>query len=84
MNFAEMNGEQLEARLAELIDETSEEKRDSLDNDELEARIKEMEAIKTEIEARKKAAAEEARKAEEVAKMNGEPIIKQEMLKDLI
>lgn len=78
MNFAEMNGEQLEARLAELIDETSEEKRDALDNDELEARIKEMEAIKTEIEARKKAAAEEARKAEEVAKMNGEPIIKQE------
>ena len=29
MNFAELNGEQLEARLAELTDETSEEKRGS-------------------------------------------------------
>ena len=57
MNFAEMNGEQLEARLAELKAETSEEKRDALDNDALEARINEMEAIQAEIEARKKAAA---------------------------
>ena len=31
MNFAEMNGEQLQARMDELIAETSEEKRDALD-----------------------------------------------------
>ena len=77
-DFAEMNAEQLEARLAELTEETSEEKRDALDNDALEARIEEMEAIRAEIENRKQAAAEEARKAEEVARMTGEPIIKQE------
>ena len=65
MKFDELNGEQLEARLAELTDETSEEKRDALDNDALEARIEEIEAIKAEIEARKAAAAEEARKAED-------------------
>ena len=29
MNFAEMNGEQLQARMDELIAETSEEKRDA-------------------------------------------------------
>ena len=75
MKFDELNAEQLEARLAELTDETSEEKRDALDNDALEARINEMEAIKAEIEARKQAAAEEARKAEEVAEMKGEPVI---------
>ena len=34
-DFSEMNAEQLEARLAELLDETSEEKRDALDNDEI-------------------------------------------------
>ena len=75
MNFAEMNGEQLQARMDELIAETSEEKRDALDNDELEARIKEMEALKAEIENRKAAAAEEARKAEEAAQMDGKKII---------
>ena len=78
MNFAEMNGEQLQARMDELIAETSEEKRDALDNDALEARISEMEAIKAEIEARKEAAAEEARKAEEAAQMEGEKIITEE------
>ena len=60
-DFSEMNGEQLEARMAELTDETGEEKRDALDNDALEARIEEMEALKAEIEARKQAAAEEKR-----------------------
>ena len=75
MNLAEMNGEQLEARLAELADETSEEKRDTLDNDALEARIEEMEAIRAEIEARRKAAAEERKKAEEASKMDGEKVI---------
>jgi HK97 family phage major capsid protein len=78
MNFAEMNGEQLQARMDELIAETSEEKRDALGNDELEARITEMEALKAEIENRKAAAAEEARKAEEAAQMDGKPIIEEE------
>lgn len=77
-DFSEMNGEQLEARLAELMAETSEEKRDALDNDALEERINEMEAIKAEIEARKQKAAEEERTAEQVAKMKGEPIIKKQ------
>jgi hypothetical protein len=48
MKFDEMNAEQLEARLAELTEETSAEKRDALDNDELEARINEIEAISPE------------------------------------
>lgn len=78
MNFAEMNGEQLQARMDELIAETSEEQRDALGNDELEARINEMEAIQKEIESRKAAAAEEARKAEEAAQMSGKPIIEEE------
>ena len=78
MNFAEMNGEQLQARMDELIAETSEEKRDALDNDALEARIAEMEAITAEIEARKAAASEEARKAEEAAKLDGKKIIEEE------
>ena len=78
MKFDELNVEQLEARLAELTDETSEEKRDALDNDALEARISEMEAIKAELEARKEAAAEEARQAEKVAQQSGEPIIESE------
>ena len=77
MKFDELNGEQLEARLAELTDETGEEKRDALDNDALEARIEEMEAIQAEIEARKAAAAEEARKAEEMAREKGEKIIEE-------
>ena len=78
MNLSEMNGEQLEARLEELKNETSEEKRDALDNDALEARIAEMEAITAEIEARKAAASEEARKAEEAAKLDGKKIIEEE------
>jgi HK97 family phage major capsid protein len=79
MKFDEMNAEQLEARLAELTDETCAEKRDALDNDALEARIEEMEAIKAELEARKAAAAEEARQCEEAAKMSGKPIIEERM-----
>ena len=78
MQFDQMNAEQLEARLAELTDETSEEKRDALDNDALEARINEIEAIKTEIESRKQAAAAEERQAEEAARKKGEPIIETE------
>ena len=77
MKFDELNGEQLEARLAELTDETGEEKRDALDNDALEARIEEMEAIRAAIESRRAAAAEEARKAEEMARKTGETIIEE-------
>ena len=75
MNLSELNGEQLQARLDELKAETAEEKRDALTTDELEERVKEMEAITAEIEARKAAAAEEARKAEEAAQMAGKKII---------
>lgn len=78
MNFSEMNPEQLEARLSELTEETSVEKRDALENDDLEARINEIEAIKAEIENRKQAAAEEARQAAEAAKMAGEKIIEED------
>ena len=78
MNFAELNTEQLQARLAELTEETSVEKRDALDEDTLEARIVEIEAVSAEIENRRQAAAEEARQAEEAARMTGEPIIKEE------
>ena len=78
MNLTEMNAEQLEARLAELTEETSVEKRDALDEDALEARVVEMESIKAELESRKQAAAEEARKAAEMAQKTGEPIIKEE------
>ena len=83
MNFAELNAEQLEARLAELTDETSEEKRDALDNDALEERISEMEAISAELEARRQAAAEEERKAEQAAEKKGEPIFKNEEEKNM-
>jgi len=75
MNLSEMNGEQLLARLEELKAETSEEKRDALDNDTLEARINEIEAVQNEIEARKASAVEEARKAAEAAQMEGKKII---------
>lgn len=78
MNLSEMNGEQLEARLNELKAETCEEKRDALSTDELEARVNEMEAVKAEIEARKAAAAEEARKAEEMAEKPGEKIFEED------
>lgn len=78
MKFDEMNAEQLEARLAELTEETSAEKRDALSNDDLEARINEMEAIQGELEARKQAAAEEQRQNEEAAQAKGKPIIKEE------
>ena len=78
MNLSEMNSEQLEARLEELKEETSVEKRDALDNDELETRISEIEGIQKELESRRAAAAEEARKAAEIAKKDGEEIIKED------
>jgi HK97 family phage major capsid protein len=78
MKFDEMNGEQLQARLDELKAETAEEKRDALTTDELEERVTEMEAIAAEIEARKAAAAEEARKCEEMAEKPGEKIFEED------
>ena len=78
MKFDEMNSEQLQARLAELTEETGAEKRDALDEDALEERITEMEAIRKELNARRAAAAEEARKAEEMAEKPGKKIIKEE------
>lgn len=78
-DFSEMNGEQLTAKRAELIAEMKEpEKRDALSADELEARKAAIQEIDAEIQARKAAAAEEARKAEEAARMEGEPIFKED------
>ena len=77
-NLTELNGEELQARLDQLTAEVAPEVRDSLSEDDLASRADEIEAIKAEIENRKNAAAEEARKSEEVAKMQGDPIIKQE------
>lgn len=76
MNLTELNGEELQARLDQLTAEVAPEVRDSLSEEELESRAGEIEAIKAEIENRKNAAAEEARKSEEVAKMKGDPVIK--------
>jgi HK97 family phage major capsid protein len=78
MNLTELNGEELQARLDQLTAEVAPEVRDSLSEEDLTSRADEIEAIKAEIENRKNAAAEEARKAEEVAKMQGDPVIKNE------
>jgi len=76
MNLTEMNGEQLEARKAELLAELdTPETRDALSVEDLEGRKAEIEAIDAELESRRQAAAEQASKAEEVAEMKGEPII---------
>lgn len=78
-DFSEMNAEQLEARKAELLEGMDNpEKRDALSTDDLAARMAEVIAIDGEMEARKAAAAEEARKADEIARMKGEPIIESE------
>lgn len=82
MNFAEMNAEQLEARLAELTEETGAEKRDALDNNALEARINEMEAVRAELDNRRVRAAEEAAEAEKKAGEPGEKIIEEERKMD--
>jgi len=79
MNLTEMNGEQLEARKAELLAELdTPETRDALSTEDLEDRMAEIQAIDAEVEARKAAAAEEARKAEEAAEMDGKKIIEEE------
>ena len=75
-DFSEMNAEQLEARKAELLAELdTPETRDALSTEDLEGRMAEIQAIDAEVEARKAAAAEEARKAEEAAQMQGKKII---------
>ena len=79
MNLTEMNGEQLEGRKAELLAElNAPETRDAMTADDMEARKAEIIAIDKEIENRKQAAAEEAKRAEEVAKMEGEPIFEKQ------
>lgn len=78
-DFSEMNGEQLIAKRAELIAEMKEpETRDALSADDLEAKKAAIEEIDAEIQARKDAAAEEARKAEEAAQMDGVKIFEEE------
>ena len=77
-DFSELNGEQLQDRKAALITEMeTPETRDALSADDLEARKAEIIAIDQEIEARKLAAAEEARQAEEAAQMDGKPVIEE-------
>ena len=79
MKFDELNGEQLETRKAELLNELdTPETRDALSTEDLEGRMAEIQAIDAELETRRQAAAEEARQAEEVAEMKGEPIIEEE------
>ena len=79
MNLTELNGEQLEARKAELIAEMeTPETRDALGADDLEARQAEIIAIDQRLTEIRAAAAEEARKAEEAARMDGEKIIEEE------
>ena len=81
-DFSEMNAEQLEARKAELLAELdTPETRDALSTEDLEARMTAVIEIDKELESRMAAAAEEARQAEKVAKMSGEPIIESEVRK---
>ena len=81
-DFSEMNAEQLEARKAELLsDLENPETRDAMSTEDLEARMTAVIEIDKELESRRAAAAEEARKAEEVARMKGEPIIESEVRK---
>ena len=81
-DFSEMNAEQLEARKAELLsDLENPETRDAMSTEDLEARMNAVIEIDKELESRRAAAAEEARKAEEVAKMSGKPIIESEVRK---
>ena len=80
-DFSEMNAEQLEARKAELLAELdTPETRDALSTEDLEAHMNEIQAIDAEIENRKQAAAEEARKAEEVTRMTGKKIMEEKKM----
>lgn len=81
-DFSEMNGEQLEARKAELFGALDNpETREAMSTDDMESRMAEIQAIDAEIVNRKQAAAAEERQAEEVTRMQGEPIIDTEVKK---
>ena len=71
-DFSRMNAEQLQARRAELMGEM--EQRDAMSVEDLEARKEEIEALDVELEARRSAAAEEQRRAEEMAAKDGEKL----------
>jgi len=72
--LTEKTVEELEGRQAEIAGMST----DEATTEELEERANELEAIKAELDARKAAAAEEARQAEEVTRMAGKPIIESE------
>jgi HK97 family phage major capsid protein len=77
-DFSELNGEQLEARKDELLAEMENpETRDAMSTEDLGSRMAEVQAIDEEIANREAAAAEEARKAEKVAGMDGEKVIEE-------
>lgn len=86
MNFSEMNGEQLEARKAELLAglkdmaarSAAEAECRGEDIAEMESRKAEIEAIDEELERRRAAADAEARQAEEAARMTGKKPIEEE------
>ena len=76
MNLTELNGEQLDARKAELLAELDNpETRDALSTEDLEGRMTEIQAIDREIEARKEAAAKAEEERQAVANGN-DPVIK--------
>ena len=76
MNLTELNGEQLDARKAELLAELDNpETRDALSTEDLEGRMTEIQAIDREIKAREEAAAKAEEERQAVANGN-DPVIK--------
>ena len=76
MNLTELNGEQLDARKAELLAELDNpETRDALSTEDLEGRMTEIQAIDQEIKAREEAAAKAEEERQAVANGN-DPVIK--------
>ena len=73
------NTEELLERQQLLSEEIPAEIREAMTVEEIEERGDELNAIKAELEARRAAAAEEARKAEEAAQMSGKKIINTEV-----
>ena len=75
MNFSEMNGEQLEARKAELLTELDNpETRDALSTEDLEGRMAEIQAIDAELETRREAAEKAEEERQKVAQGNEPPV----------
>lgn len=84
MNLTEMNPEQLQARKTELIaDLENPETREADGAEGMEARKAEILEIDERLNEIRKAAAEEARQAEEVARMTGEPVIEEREVKPM-